>query len=100
MSGVPASDGSCTLARPASPVWNASVDVLSRTRRNAYTIRGAAPDVTIGRPAAVRTGSASLPSRRHRLTSITVLSISLPAARFFRRIVGRGVERPIVAAKH
>ena len=34
------------------------------------------------------------------LASITLLSIFLRAARFFRRIVGRGVERPIVAAKH
>jgi len=33
------------------------VDVLRRTRRNADTIRGAAPDVTIGRPAAVRAGA-------------------------------------------
>jgi hypothetical protein len=34
------------------------------------------------------------------VASITLLSICLPAVRFFRRIVGRGVERPIVAAKH
>jgi large subunit ribosomal protein L35 len=34
-----------------------SVDVLRRTRRNAYTIVGAAPDVVIGRSAAVRTGA-------------------------------------------
>jgi len=33
------------------------VDVLRRTRRNTYTIRGAAPDVTIGRPAAIRAGA-------------------------------------------
>jgi hypothetical protein len=39
------SDGRGTPARPASHVWNASVDVLRRTRRNAHTIRGAAPDV-------------------------------------------------------
>ena len=38
-------DGRGTPAPPASHVWNASVDVLRRTRRNAYTIRGAAPDV-------------------------------------------------------
>jgi hypothetical protein len=44
-------DGSCTPARPASPVWNASVDVLCRTRRNADALSGAAPDVT---PAKVR----------------------------------------------
>ena len=34
-----------TPARPASTVWIASVDVLRRTRRSAYTIRAAAPDV-------------------------------------------------------
>jgi hypothetical protein len=34
-----------------------SVDVLRRTRRNAYTIVGAAPDVVIGHSAAVRTGT-------------------------------------------
>ena len=45
MSGLPASDGRCTRARPASHVWNASVDVLRRTRRNAYPISGAAPEV-------------------------------------------------------
>ena len=44
-SGVVASDGRCTPARPASQVWNASVDVLRRTRRNADTIRGAASDL-------------------------------------------------------
>jgi hypothetical protein len=33
--------GRCTPARPASHVWNASVDVPRRTRRNASTIRGA-----------------------------------------------------------
>ena len=31
--------------------------MLRRTRRNANTIRGAAPDVTIGCPAAVRAGA-------------------------------------------
>ena len=30
------------LRRVASHVWNASVDVLRRTRLNPYTIRGAA----------------------------------------------------------
>jgi hypothetical protein len=52
-----ASYGRCTLARPASPVWNASVDVLRRTRLNADTIKGATPDSTIGRAAAVRAGA-------------------------------------------
>jgi hypothetical protein len=52
-----ASDDCSTPARPWSHVWNASVDVLRRTRRNADTIRGAAPDVTSGRPAAVRVGA-------------------------------------------
>jgi hypothetical protein len=33
------------------------MDVLSRTRRNADTIRGAAPDITVGRPAAVCAGA-------------------------------------------
>jgi hypothetical protein len=40
-----ASDGRCTPARPALHLWNASVNVLRRTRRNAHTIGGAAPDV-------------------------------------------------------
>ncbi len=52
-----ASDGRGTPARPASHVWNASVDVLRRTRRNSHTIRGAAPVLTIGRPAAHRAGA-------------------------------------------
>jgi len=39
-----------------------SVDVLRRTRRNAYTIVGAAPDVVIGRSAAVRTGARPYPA--------------------------------------
>ena len=38
-----ASDGRGTAARPASHLLNAYVDVLRRTRRNAYTIRGVAP---------------------------------------------------------
>jgi hypothetical protein len=33
------------------------VDVLRRTRRNAHTIRGAAPVLTIGHPAADRAGA-------------------------------------------
>ena len=45
MSGLPASDGRGTRARPASHVWNASVDVPRRTRRNAYPIKGAAPEL-------------------------------------------------------
>jgi hypothetical protein len=36
------SDGRYALARAASHGWNASVDVLRRTRRNAHTLRGAA----------------------------------------------------------
>jgi hypothetical protein len=52
-----AADDSCTPARPASPVWNASVVVLRRRRRNADTIRGAASDVTSRPPAAVRAGA-------------------------------------------
>jgi hypothetical protein len=32
-------------------------DVLRRTRRNAFTIRGVGPDVTIERPAEVRAGA-------------------------------------------
>jgi hypothetical protein len=52
-----ASDVRGTPARPGSQVWNASADVLRRTRRDANPIRGAAPDVTIGRPAAVRVGA-------------------------------------------
>jgi hypothetical protein len=52
-----ASDGSCTPARPASPVLNASLDSLRRTRRNVDRIRAAAPDLTSRRPAAVRAGA-------------------------------------------
>jgi hypothetical protein len=48
---------SCTPARPGSLVRNASLDVLRRTRRNADTIIGAAPDMTGGHPAAVRVGA-------------------------------------------
>jgi hypothetical protein len=36
---------------------DASVDVLRRTRRNADTLRGAAPDVTSGGPVAVHAGA-------------------------------------------
>jgi hypothetical protein len=32
--------------------------------------------------------------------SITLLSIFLPIDTFFRKMILRGVERPIVAAKH
>jgi hypothetical protein len=35
-----------------------------------------------------------------RLASITLLSIFLPIDTFFRKMILRGVERPIVAAKH
>jgi hypothetical protein len=42
---------------PTTSQVASSVDVLRRTRRNVYAIRGAAPDVTIGRPAAVRAGA-------------------------------------------
>src|SRR6266436_8235568 len=66
MSGVPASDGSCTRARPASHVWNASVDVRRRTRRNAYTIRGAAPELNHRTSCRGSRGSASLPSPNSR----------------------------------
>jgi hypothetical protein len=52
-----ASDDSCTPARPGSPVWNVSEDVLRRTRRNAETLSGAVPEVNSGRPAAVRAGA-------------------------------------------
>ena len=62
MSGVPASDGSCTRARLASHVWNASVDVRRRTRRNAYTIRRAAPELNHRTSCRGSRGSASLPS--------------------------------------
>jgi hypothetical protein len=34
------------------------------------------------------------------LASITLLSIFLPIDTFFRKMIVRGVERPIVAAKH
>ena len=35
-----------------------------------------------------------------RLASITLLSIFLLSGTIFRNILGRGVERPIVAAEH
>ena len=60
MSGLPASDGRGTRARPASHVWNASVDVLRRTRRNVHTIRGAAPGVNHRTSCRGSRGSASL----------------------------------------
>src|SRR5260370_22128154 len=62
MSGVPASDGRYTPARPASHLWSASVDVLRRTRRNAYTIKGAAPEVNHRTSRRGSRGSASLPA--------------------------------------
>jgi hypothetical protein len=34
------------------------------------------------------------------VASITLLSIFLPIDTFFRKMILRGVERPIVAAKH
>src|SRR5580704_15494393 len=60
MSGVPASDGRSTQARPASHVWNASVDVPRRTRRNAYPIKGAAPELNHRTSRRGSRGSASL----------------------------------------
>jgi hypothetical protein len=60
----------CTPARPASHVRNASVDVRRRTRRNPYTIRGAAPEVNHLTSCRGSRGSASLPSHRHRLNRI------------------------------
>jgi hypothetical protein len=57
---VPASDGRCTRARPASHVWTVSVDVRRRTRRNAYTIRGAAPGLNHRTSCRGSRGSASL----------------------------------------
>ena len=59
--------GSGTPARPASHVRNAYMDVLRRTRRNAYTIRGGGPDVTIERPAEVRAGARPYQIRSPRL---------------------------------
>jgi hypothetical protein len=84
-----ASDGRCTPARPGLNVSTRlslflppprsreyrlysvlsiiapPVNVLRRTRRKPSTIRGAATDDTIGHPAAVRAGSASLPMLYH-----------------------------------
>ena len=51
-----------TRARPASHVWNASVDVRRRTRWNAYSFRGAAPELNHWTPYRGLRGSASLPS--------------------------------------
>jgi hypothetical protein len=39
-------------------------------------------------------------SRAKPLASITLLSVFLPIDTFFRKMIVRGVERPIVAAKH
>ena len=61
MSGVVPPTVDETPARPASHVWNASVDVLLRTRRNADTISGAAPEVNQRRCCRGSRGSASLP---------------------------------------
>ena len=57
MAGVPPPMVEALRRRRASHVWNASVDVLRRTRRIVHTIRGAAPDVNIGRLAADRAGA-------------------------------------------
>jgi hypothetical protein len=57
LSRVPPPLVACTPARPGSPVWKASVDVLCRTRQNADRIRGAALAVTGRHPAAVRVGA-------------------------------------------
>ena len=90
-----ASDDSCTLARPASPVWNASVDVLRRTRRNADRIRAAAPEVTSQPPAAVRAGrvptSASASSNQSvKSTAVGSYAKDLEAAGLHRRASRRG----------
>jgi hypothetical protein len=52
------------LLRARSHVWDASVDVLRRTRRNAFAIRGAAPDMTID--VLSRFDRERVPSHRHR----------------------------------
>jgi hypothetical protein len=57
-----AADDSCPPARPASAVWNASVEVLRRTRQNADRIRAAAPDLTQRTSCRGARGSASLPA--------------------------------------
>ena len=59
--------GRRTPARPASHVRNAYMDVLRRTRRNACTIRGGGPDVTIERRAEVRAGARPYQIRSPRL---------------------------------
>ena len=58
MSGVPASDGSCTRARPASHVWE-RVLWTGGAGRAGTRIRSEALHriLTIGRPAADRTGA-------------------------------------------
>jgi hypothetical protein len=53
-------DGSCTSARPASPVWNASVDVLRRTRRKRGYARRSRPGGDQRRSGRGARGSASL----------------------------------------
>ena len=70
----------CTPARPASHVRNASVDVLRRMRRNAYTIRGAAPDLN-HRTSVPRIARERVPTIATRITrDFAKLPATVPAA--------------------
>src|ERR1700751_4029682 len=86
-----ASDGSCTPARPASPDWNASVDVLRRTRRNANTIRGTGPAVTTERLVAVHAGA------RPYLAVASASQILKPTGRFAEGSLSERAAVPIQA---
>jgi len=65
-------------------------------------------DITIGKCAVIRDPfgtrlcilDMTKGARPSNLTSITLLSIFLLSGTIFRNILGRGVERPIVAAEH
>jgi hypothetical protein len=70
MSGVPASDGSCTRARPASHVWNASVDVRRRTRTRSEALH---QRLTIGRSGADRAGARPYHFDRNAAIPVTYL---------------------------
>jgi hypothetical protein len=65
------------------------VDVLRRTRRNADTIRGAAPDLTIERAVAVRVGA-----RPYRISILKYEFEELIIRSILREYVSISHERP------
>ena len=65
-------------------------DVLHRTRLNADTIKGAAPDVTVGRAAAVRAGARPY----HRMPVVSSDFLNPPTLRVrirIRHVIGNSV---------